>query len=114
MHIAFKIALYSYAITTVFNIILLPIKDYKKEKERDGKRRAIANFIGSFFLCFVPYIIFIMIICWEIGDLRKKMDKWIDKDPTSPMNVADPDFVPPPKKVEKVDPIVDRNEILDL
>jgi hypothetical protein len=114
MHIAFKIVLYSYAITTVLNIILLPIREHKKILKEHGKRKAIADFITGCFFCFIPYILFVLLVCSEIGDANKKLKKWIAKDPTNPKNIADPKFNPPPKKVKKVEPINNRNEILDL
>lgn len=117
MHIALKIVLYTYAITTVINIILLPVKEHKKKLKEHGKRKAYVDFITSFFFCFIPVVVFIMVVCFEIEDANKKLKKWIDKDPTNPKNIADPDFVPPPEKVKKtkpIEPINNRTDILDL
>ena len=117
MHIAFKIALYTYAITTVLNIILLPIKEHKRLLKKHGKRKAYMDFITGSLFCFIPYIVFIMIVIFEIGDLNKNLKKWVAKDPTNPKNIADPKFNPPPKKEKKVkpiEPINNRTEILDL
>jgi hypothetical protein len=117
MHIALKIALYSYAITTVINIILLPVKEHKRILKEHGKRRAYMDFITGSLCCFIPVIVFIMLVCFELGDLKKNVKGWIDKDPTNPKNIADPDFDPPPKKEKKikpVEPINNRTEILDL
>ena len=117
MHIAFKIALYSYAITTVLNIILLPVKEHKRLLKEQGKRKAYMDFITGCLFCLIPVVVFIMVISFEIGDLNSNLKKWISKDPTNPKNMADPKFNPPPKKVKKVkpvEPINNRNEILDL
>jgi hypothetical protein len=117
MHIALKIALYSYAITTVINIIILPVKEHKHLLKEHGKRKAYADFITGSLVCFIPYIVFIMLMIFELGDLNKNLKKWIEKDPTNPKNIADPDFDPPPKKEKKVkpvEPINNRTEILDL
>lgn len=117
MNIVVKIFLYSYIITTIINLFLLPIRNYKEELKDHGKRRAVANFINFSLVCFIPYIIFVMLICFEIGEFMKNINKWIDKDPTSPKNIKDPKFTPPPpkkKKVKKVKPIEDRFEIIDL
>lgn len=117
MHIAVKIFLFSYIVTTIINFFMLPISEYKKELKKHGKRRAVAMFINSSLICFIPYVIFAALVFFAIQDGFKHIDKWIDKDPTSPKNIKDPKFTPPPpkkKKVKKVKPIEDRFEIIDL
>ena len=45
---------------------------------------------------------------------KARIDNWLANDPTSPGNMADPNFKPPPKKEKKFKAIRDRFEILDL
>jgi len=44
----------------------------------------------------------------------KGVSGWINSDPTSPTNIEDPDFVPPPKKEKKPNPVDSRFDIMDL
>lgn len=92
MHIALKIVLYSYVITTIINLILLPIKEHKRLLKEHGKRKAYIDFTTGCLFCLIPYIVFILIACYEIGQLKKNIDSWVAKDPTNPKNIADPDI----------------------
>lgn len=108
------ILLYSYLITTGISIIVMPIRTYHMGKEKYGKRKAVMVAFQIAGCCFVPYIAFAAMLYATYITIKKGLSGWVKDDPTSPTNIADPDFVPPPEKVKKVKPIDSRFELLDL
>ncbi len=109
-----NIFLLIYLITTGISMIVLPIRTYTLNKKECGKRKAIIKAIEGGLWCFVPVlpIIAVGMVCyWKI---KEKTNKWIDNDPTSPKNIANPDFTPPLKKEKKYKGIKSRFNILDL
>ena len=95
-------------------LILLPYFDSLK----NGKRKAIIAGVQGFFWGLIPIVgmLFAGVTIYIIGGeyIKKWVKKWVENDPTSPSNMSNPNFTPPPKKVKKVEPINSRTEILDL
>ena len=106
--------LYSYLITTGISIITMPIRTYLMGKKKHGKRKSVMVAFQIAGCCLVPYVAFIAMIYVFTKWSKNSFKNWIDKDPTSPINIADPDFVPSLKKKKKVKPIDSRFDIMDL
>ena len=104
--------LYVYLISTGINLLILPIKSYLAKRKHFGIRRSIFYSLESAFYCFLPIIGSCALIYLAYCFVNKGAGEWIKNDPTSPENIADLNFNPPPKK--KLKPIRDRFEILDL
>jgi hypothetical protein len=109
-----QILLYSYLVTTAISFIIMPIRTYLIGKNEYGKRKSFVVALYIAMICFIPYIGFCATVYVGYLYSKKKMENWINSDPTSPTNKSDPDFVSPPKKKKKAKPIKDRFEILDL
>lgn len=109
-----ELLLYSYLITTGISLAVMPIRTYHMGKEKYGKRKAVMIAFQIAGLCFVPYVAFCAMIYATYTTIKKGLSGWVKDDPTSPTNIADPDFVPPPEKVKKVKPIDSRFDIMDL
>lgn len=110
----FEIFLYSYGITTGIALFTWNKRFYSRDKKRFGKRYAIMESIKVSLLCFIPYVVFGFILCSAVSAFHERIENWIERDPTAPRNINNPDFVPPPKKEKKFEPIKSRAEILDL
>ena len=106
--------LYSYLITTGISISVMPIRAYFIGKNKDGKRISIIRSFEIAAICLIPYLAFYAFLYVSYLVIKKRLNSWIKADPTNPKNIADPDFVPPPKKEKKFKPIKDRFDILDL
>jgi len=109
-----ELFLYSYWITTSISIIVMPIRTYLMGKKSHGQRKSIFVAFQVAGLCLIPYLAFCAMIYVAFLTIRDKIGNWMDSDPTSPKNLADPDFVPPPKKEKKFKPIDNRFDIMDL
>lgn len=109
-----ELFLYSYLITTCLSATFMPIRTYIMGKDKYGKRVSIIKALEIFMLCFIPYLCFCAMIYVSYLNVKDRLNGWVNQDPTSPKNMADPDFVPPPKKEKKFKPIKDRFDILDL
>jgi hypothetical protein len=107
--------LWSYLITSGISAPIMGIRTYKMGIEKFGKRMSVIESCKVFILCMlIPYIGFVALVYVSFRWLRKETDNWVKSDPTNPKNIADPNFIPPPKKEKKVKPVEDRFEILDL
>ena len=106
--------LYSYLITTGISISVMPIRTYFIGRKKFGKRKAVMVAFQVAGCCLVPYVGFAAFLYATVVGSKKGLRKWLKSDPTSPENMADPNFVPPPKKEKKFKPIRDRFDILDL
>ncbi len=102
----------------LFPIFILPIWKYKEHRgENMGKRRAIIESIQVALICFIPILPLIAVFYSTKEVIKEKLEKWIEEDPTDPINLKNPDFKPPEKKKKKKKkdkPIFNRSEILDL
>jgi hypothetical protein len=108
------VLLYSYLITTGISIIVMPIRTYHMGKEKYGKRKAVMVAFQIAGCCLVPYVGFCAMVYAAMVSSKRGLKGWVKDDPTSPKNLSDPDFVPPPKKVKKAKPIDSRFDIMDL
>lgn len=109
-----EIFVYSYLITSGIALIVMPIRTYRMGIGTYGKRKSIVTALMIAFLCLFPYIGFCAMLYVTFSAIKNGTKEWINRDPTAPKNVADPNFIPPPKKEKKPDPVKDRFEILDL
>jgi hypothetical protein len=106
--------LYSYLITTGISLTVMPIRTYKMGKKKYGKRKSVMVAFQVAGCCLVPYVGFCAFLYATYVGSKKGLKSWLKADPTSPKNIADPDFVPPPKKEKKAKPIDSRFDIMDL
>ena len=94
--------------------MVMPIRTYRMDIKDYGKRKSIINSVTIACLCFFPYIGFSALIYVSYIYAKEKIKIWVNKDPTNPKNISDPNFISPPEKVKKAEIIDDRFEILDL
>ena len=133
--------LYGYVIPLIITAPSFATIGYFLGKKETGPRFGIAIAIVMFFISFIPCIpptiLFVGAIVEGIKLINKKVGNWIDKDPNSNKNTMNgapniPETPPIPpmspmfikkeiekpveseKKEEKIDPIENRFEILDL
>lgn len=93
-------------IISVICLSFTPYEIYCEVRKEKGERSAIKELILIIGFCLIPFFNFVI-----IGGI---INSWISNDPTSPKNIANPDFTPPPKKEKKYKGIKNRFDILDI
>jgi len=112
-----QILLWSYLISAFISCLGIPVIAYNSNKKTVGIRKSFLDSIKialCFLLPIVSYVGLVIVIYLIFDYIAHETNEWVKRDPTSPRNIRDPNFIPPPKKEKKFKAIKDRFELLDL